>query len=46
MLEWVKVRRIYPRWRYDIVATTALLVLAASGAIPADHVFNGFGNPL
>ncbi len=33
------------RWRYDIVATVALLVLAAAGSIPADHVFNGFGNP-
>ncbi len=33
------------RWRYDIVATAALLVLAAAGTIPADHVFNGFGNP-
>jgi di/tricarboxylate transporter len=33
------------RWRYDIVATAALLVLAAAGIIPADHVFNGFGNP-
>ncbi|MGA2226985.1 MAG: SLC13 family permease [Syntrophobacteraceae bacterium] len=33
------------RWRYDIVAIVALLVLAAAGIIPADHVFNGFGNP-
>ena len=33
------------RWRYDIVATAALLVLAAARIIPADQVFNGFGNP-
>ncbi len=33
------------RWRYDIVAIVALLVLAAAGIIPADQVFNGFGNP-
>ena len=33
------------RWRYDIVATSALLVLAAARIIPTDQVFNGFGNP-
>ena len=33
------------RWRYDIVAAAALLVLAVTGIIPTDKVFNGFGNP-
>jgi di/tricarboxylate transporter len=36
---------IWGRWRYDLVAFLALLVGAASGVIPANEVFSGFGHP-
>jgi di/tricarboxylate transporter len=36
---------IWGRWRYDLVAFTALLVAAALGVIPTDQVFSGFGHP-
>jgi di/tricarboxylate transporter len=32
------------RWRYDVVALVALLVVALTGLIPVDRVFSGFGN--
>ena len=33
------------RWRYDVVALMALLVVAASGIVEANAVFSGFGHP-
>ena len=36
---------IWGRWRYDLVAFTALLVAAAIGVVPGGEVFSGFGHP-
>ena len=36
---------IWGRWRYDLVAFSALLVAAAAGVIPMGDVFSGFGHP-
>ena len=36
---------IWGRWRYDLVAFSALLVAAALGVIPVEQVFSGFGHP-
>lgn len=36
---------IMERWRYDVVALVALLILAISGIIASDTVFSGFGHP-
>jgi len=36
---------IWGRWRYDIVAFSALLIAAAAGVIPTSEVFSGFGHP-
>ena len=33
------------RWRYDIVAVLALLVLTITGIVPAADAFKGFGHP-
>lgn len=33
------------RWRYDVVALIALLIVTLTGLIPASHAFSGFGNP-
>jgi di/tricarboxylate transporter len=33
------------RWRYDLVALLALLVLTLSGLIPGERTFSGFSNP-
>ena len=33
------------RWRYDIVAVLALLVLTIAGIVPAADAFKGFGHP-
>lgn len=33
------------RWRYDVVALIALLIVSVTGLIPADQVFSGFSNP-
>ncbi len=33
------------RWRYDVVALFALLIIALAGIIPLDQVFLGFGHP-
>lgn len=32
------------RWRYDVVALIALLIVSLTGLIPADQVFSGFSN--
>ncbi|SIO31862.1 Di-and tricarboxylate transporter [Rhodovulum sp. ES.010] len=36
---------IWGRWRYDLVAFTALLVGVVLGVVPADQAFSGFGHP-
>lgn len=36
---------IWGRWRYDLVAFTALLIAAGAGVIPVNQVFAGFGHP-
>jgi di/tricarboxylate transporter len=33
------------RWRYDIVALIALLIVTITGIIPVDRAFAGFGSP-
>ena len=33
------------RWRYDVVALVALVVVALAGIVPAGEVFAGFGHP-
>jgi di/tricarboxylate transporter len=33
------------RWRYDVVALLALLIVALTGLIPVERVFTGFSNP-
>ncbi len=33
------------RWRYDIVALLALLIVTLTGLIPVEHAFTGFSNP-
>lgn len=33
------------RWRYDVVALLALMVVALAGIVPAGEVFAGFGHP-
>lgn len=35
---------LWGRWRYDMVAFTALIVGVALGAIPMEHAFSGFGH--
>ncbi len=32
------------RWRYDVVALIALLIVALTGLVPAEKVFSGFSN--
>jgi di/tricarboxylate transporter len=36
---------IWGRWRYDLVAFSALLIAAGLGVIPAHETFSGFGHP-
>ena len=36
---------VWGRWRYDVVAVMALLVLVVSGVVPADEAFQGFAHP-
>ena len=36
---------IWGRWRYDLVAFSALLIAAGFGVIPVSEVFSGFGHP-
>jgi di/tricarboxylate transporter len=33
------------RWRYDIVALIALLIVTLTGLVPVERAFLGFGNP-
>ena len=45
LLFFVFVFLIWGRWRYDLVAFSALLIAAGMGVIPASEVFSGFGHP-
>lgn len=36
---------VWGRWRYDLVAIGALLLVYIAGLAPADRVFAGFGHP-
>ncbi|HDS46249.1 MAG TPA: SLC13 family permease [Methanomicrobia archaeon] len=37
---------VWNRWRYDVVALLALLVVAIAGLVPPEEVFAGFGHPV
>jgi di/tricarboxylate transporter len=45
LLFFVFVFLIWGRWRYDLVAFSALLIAAVTGVIPTGDVFSGFGHP-
>ncbi len=36
---------IWGKYRYDMVAFCALMIAAATGVVPTDQVFSGFGHP-
>jgi di/tricarboxylate transporter len=36
---------VWGRWRYDLVAVAALLLVFVAGLVPAKQVFLGFGHP-
>lgn len=36
---------LWGRWRYDVVAVIALLIVAFTGLVPAGEAFAGFGHP-
>ena len=36
---------LWGRWRYDVVALSALIAAVAGGVVPADLAFAGFGHP-
>ena len=36
---------MWGRWRYDVVAFTALIVAVLAGVVPTDSAFAGFGHP-
>jgi di/tricarboxylate transporter len=36
---------IWGRWRYDLVAFSALVVALIAGVVPAEQAFAGFGHP-
>jgi di/tricarboxylate transporter len=45
LLFFVFVFLIWGRWRYDLVAFTALLVALLTGIVPVGEAFSGFGHP-
>jgi len=45
LLFFVFVFLVWGRWRYDLVAFSALLIAAVTGVVPAGEVFSGFGHP-
>ena len=45
LLFFVFVLLVWGRWRYDLVAFTALLVAVIAGVVPIDRAFAGFGHP-
>ncbi len=36
---------LWGRWRYDLIAFSALLIAVVAGLVPADKAFEGFGHP-
>ena len=36
---------LWGRWRYDIVAFSALIIALLAGVVPTDQAFSGFGHP-
>lgn len=36
---------VWNRWRYDVVALMALMVIALTGIVPPEAVFSGLGHP-
>jgi di/tricarboxylate transporter len=36
---------VWGRWRYDLIAFSALLVAVIAGVVPLDKAFSGFGHP-
>ena len=36
---------VWGRWRYDLVAITALIAAVFMGLVPAGQAFSGFGHP-
>jgi di/tricarboxylate transporter len=36
---------IWGRWRYDLVAFSALMIALITGVVPSDRAFAGFGHP-
>ncbi|MEM8811530.1 MAG: SLC13 family permease [Pseudomonadota bacterium] len=36
---------LWGRWRYDVVAFSALLIAVALGVVPKENAFSGFGHP-
>jgi di/tricarboxylate transporter len=36
---------VWGRWRYDIVALSALFAASVAGVVPQSEIFSGFGNP-
>ena len=45
LLFFVFVLLIWGRWRYDLVAFSALLVAVVTGVVPVHEAFSGFGHP-
>jgi di/tricarboxylate transporter len=45
LLLFVFVFLIWGRWRYDLVAFSALTVGLVTGVVPVDQAFSGFGHP-
>ncbi|MEC7838681.1 MAG: SLC13 family permease [Chlamydiota bacterium] len=36
---------VFSKWRYDLVACLALIMVALSGTVPMNRIFAGFGHP-
>jgi di/tricarboxylate transporter len=36
---------VWGRWRYDLVAFSALAVAVIAGVVPIEEAFSGFGHP-
>ncbi len=45
LLFFIFVLLIWGRWRYDLVAFSALLVAIVTGVVPVGDAFAGFGHP-
>ncbi len=45
LLGFVFLFLIWGRWRYDLVAISALMIGLLSGIVPVDAAFSGFGHP-